>query len=58
MYALTFRYAQPEDCGLILGFIQALAEYEGMLNEVVAAEPLLREWIFEKKKEKHSENCE
>ena len=48
MYALTFRYAQPEDCGLILGFIQALAEYEGMLEEVVATEPLLREWIFEK----------
>ena len=46
MYALTFRYAQPEDCGLILGFIQVLAEYEGMLEEVVATEPLLREWIF------------
>lgn len=58
MYALTFRYAQPEDCGLILGFIQALAEYEGMLNEVVAAEPLLREWIFEKKKAEVLFACE
>ena len=58
MYALTFRYAQPEDCGLILGFIQALAEYEGMLEEVVATEPLLREWIFEKKKAEVLFACE
>ena len=58
MYALTFRYAQPEDCGLILKFIQALAEYEGMLEEVVATEPLLREWIFEKKKAEVLFACE
>ena len=58
MYALTFRYAQPEDCGLSLGFIQALAEYEGMLEEVVATEPLLREWIFEKKKAEVLFACE
>ena len=58
MHALTFRYAQPEDCGLILGFIQALAEYEGMLEEVVATEPLLREWIFEKKKAEVLFACE
>ena len=58
MYALTFRYAQPEDCGLILGFIQALAEYEGMLEDVVATEPLLREWIFEKKKAEVLFACE
>lgn len=58
MYALTFRYAQPEDCGLILGFIQVLAEYEGMLEEVVATEPLLREWIFEKKKAEVLFACE
>ncbi|HIQ83313.1 MAG TPA: GNAT family N-acetyltransferase [Candidatus Pullichristensenella stercorigallinarum] len=58
MYALTFRYAQPEDCGLILGFIQALAEYEGMLEEVVATEPLLREWIFENKKAEVLFACE
>ena len=58
MHALTFRYAQPEDCGLILKFIQALAEYEGMLEEVVATEPLLREWIFEKKKAEVLFACE
>ena len=36
--------------GLILQFIRELAEYEKMLNEVVATEALLREWIFEKQK--------
>ena len=39
-------------------FIQALAEYEGMLEEVVATEPLLREWIFEKKKAEVLFACE
>ena len=46
----TFRFAQAEDCGLILQFIRGLAEYEKMLGEVVATEELLREWIFEKQK--------
>lgn len=45
-----FRYAEPEDCALILEFIKGLAEYEKMLDQVVATEDLLREWIFEKKK--------
>nr|WP_243166282.1 GNAT family N-acetyltransferase [Anaerotruncus massiliensis (ex Togo et al. 2019)] len=35
---------------LILDFIKKLAEYEGMLGEVVATEDLLREWVFEKQK--------
>ena len=47
---LTFRYAAPEDCGTILHFIRELAIYEDMLDDVVATEELLREWIFEKKK--------
>ena len=47
---LTFRYAQESDTALILQFIKDLAEYEKMLNEVVATEDLLREWLFEKKK--------
>lgn len=45
-----FRYATPEDVGLILQFIRALADYEHMSDDVVATEELLREWIFEKQK--------
>lgn len=47
---ITFRFAKPEDTGLILKFIKDLAEYEKMASEVVATEELLREWIFEKQK--------
>lgn len=47
---LTFRSAEPGDEGLILSFIDALARYEHMENEVVATEELLAEWIFEKRK--------
>ena len=50
MSALTFRFAHPEDCGRILDFVHALAEYEKMSDQVVADEATLREWIFEKKK--------
>ncbi len=47
---LNFRYATEKDAGLILEFIRELAKYENMLDEVVATEELLCEWIFEKKK--------
>lgn len=47
---LNFRYATETDNALILEFIRELAKYENMLDEVVATEELLREWIFEKKK--------
>lgn len=47
---ITFRFANEEDVGLILRFIKELADYEGMLDEVVATEELLRQWIFEKGK--------
>lgn len=47
---MTIRYATEADCPLILGFVQALAAYEKMSDQVVATEELLREWIFEKKK--------
>ena len=50
MAELTFRMAGPEDCGRILDFIHALAEYEKMSDQVVADEATLREWIFEKGK--------
>ncbi len=47
---LDFRYATKSDAALILEFIRELAEYEKMLDEVIADEKLLKEWIFEKKK--------
>jgi GNAT superfamily N-acetyltransferase len=46
----TFRDATPDDTGLILSFIKALAEYEHMQHLVAADEALLHEWIFEKEK--------
>ena len=45
-----YRCAEPQDAALILEFIRGLADYEKMLDEVVATEELLREWIFEKQK--------
>ena len=48
MNHLTIRYAQESDIPKILYFIRELAIYEDMLDDVVATEDLLREWIFEK----------
>ena len=48
MSAVQFRQAGPEDAGVILQFIRALAEYEQMADQVVATEELLCQWIFEK----------
>ena len=50
MNHLTIRYAQESDIPQILYFIKELAIYEDMLDDVVATEGLLREWIFEKQK--------
>lgn len=50
MEHLTIRYAQESDIPQILHFIRELAAYENMLDDVVATEGLLREWIFEKQK--------
>ncbi len=50
MEKINFRYATETDAALILEFIKGLAEYEKMLDEVIATEDLLKEWIFEKKK--------
>lgn len=33
---MEFRYAERKDCALILQFIKELADYEKMLDEVVA----------------------
>ena len=43
-----FREAERADVPLILQFIRELADYEGMLDEVVAEEPTLEEWIFDR----------
>lgn len=47
---LTFRNAERKDTALILQFIKELANYEKMLNEVVADERTLETWIFDKQK--------
>ena len=47
---VTIRYAERSDVPVILHFIRELATYENMLDEVVADEALLEEWIFDKQK--------
>lgn len=46
----AFRFAEEGDTPMILQFIRELADYEGMLSEVVADEATLKEWIFRKQK--------
>lgn len=50
MKDFRIRKAERKDCAIILSFIQALAEYENMSDEVVADADLLEEWIFDKQK--------
>ncbi|MBE6894690.1 MAG: GNAT family N-acetyltransferase [Ruminococcaceae bacterium] len=50
MADLSFRFATEEDVPKILFFIKELAEYEKMLDEVVATEELLHQWLFERQK--------
>lgn len=50
MPEVTYRFAQEDDCALILRFIRELADYEKMLDQVIATEDLLHEWVFEKGK--------
>lgn len=47
---VNFRFAKRQDVPLILKFICELAEYEKMLDEVVADEAMLEEWLFDKEK--------
>ena len=44
-----FRFADENDCTLILRFIRGLAEYERMADDVSADEDLLRHWLFEER---------
>lgn len=43
------RRASEDDCGLILGFIKELAEYEKLAHEVVASIDILKETLFGEK---------
>lgn len=43
------RFAERSDVALILNFIKELANYEKMLDEVVATEEILLESLFERK---------
>lgn len=47
---LSFRKAERKDVPLVLGFIRELADYEHMLDEVVATPELLEKWIFDERK--------
>ena len=47
---LSFRSAKRRDVPLILQFIRELADYEKMLDEVVADEATLEQWIFDRQK--------
>ncbi len=49
-YGFAYRFATENDVSLILEFIKELADYEKMLDQVVADEDLIKQWIFEKKK--------
>ena len=46
----TFRAATRQDVPLLLHFISELAQYEHMLDQVVATEPLLVQWLFDQQK--------
>ena len=49
VFMSKIRFANENDLALILDFIKQLATYEKMLDEVVATEELLREWLFVRK---------
>ena len=55
---MTFRFAERKDSGLILSFIKGLASYEKMLDQVVATEEQLEQWIFDKQKAEVIFACE
>ncbi|MBE5779124.1 MAG: GNAT family N-acetyltransferase [Clostridiales bacterium] len=46
---MHIRFAEEKDIPVVLDFIRQLAEYEHMLDQVVATEALLREWLFVRK---------
>lgn len=46
---LKIRFAREDDVNLILNFIKELADYEKMLNDVVATEEVLMDSLFKRK---------
>ena len=46
---VTFRPAEEKDSALLLKFIRALAGYEHMLDDVVATEEILADWLFHRR---------
>ena len=48
MENIIIREAERSDIHLILDFIKRLAEYEKMLDQVVADTAILEHWLFEK----------
>ncbi|MDY5612821.1 GNAT family N-acetyltransferase [Dysosmobacter sp.] len=46
---LVFRFAEERDTPLILDFIKKLADYEHLLDQVVADEATLADQLFQKK---------
>lgn len=46
----SYRYADERDVALIINFVEQLAEYENMLELVVADEAEMRKWLFDEKK--------
>ncbi len=44
--SLTIRCASPQDASLILSFIRELADYENLLDEVVASVEDIQKWVF------------
>lgn len=47
---MDFRFAERGDVCLILQFVRELADYEKMLDQVVATPELMEEWLFDKRK--------
>ena len=45
----SYRFAVREDVPLILAMIRELADYEGLLPEVLATEAVLGEWLFDRR---------
>ena len=46
----SYRYATENDVATIIDMVKQLAEYENMLDQVVATEELMKKWLFEEKK--------
>jgi GNAT superfamily N-acetyltransferase len=46
IFDYTIRKAVPGDCALVMNFIKQLAIYERMIDEVVATEQTLNQYLF------------